>query len=312
MATVIGNHPYADKFPMASDDELSELTASIQTSGLIHPIVLTPEGYILDGRNRFEACKRAGVDPTFTTREGDDDDYKEFVIGVNTTGRRESMTVQIAAASTALILGHEKRVNGQWKRGSVPVSTESRTNTWQDAIRQAGTVLDVLGPAYLEAVRDGESTLNHVYEQARMEQKRQEEAEVQRLRDIAERESEVAAAKELFNTDPEAQDWLTKQGDEIQQDLVVARTAFERANAEAWRKRKEQERRQEQERRDYIDACKRDADRLKSWLNAYDTAYSMRSFDETKRVDILKNLNDRDAERFKKIEKETSWPAQKI
>ena len=54
-----GNHPYADAFPMASEEELEELASSIAAVGLIHPIVLTPQGEVLDGRNRLAACEKA-------------------------------------------------------------------------------------------------------------------------------------------------------------------------------------------------------------------------------------------------------------
>lgn len=54
--TVKGNHPYADAFPMASEEEIEELAASIAAVGLIHPIVLTVDGLVLDGRNRLEAA----------------------------------------------------------------------------------------------------------------------------------------------------------------------------------------------------------------------------------------------------------------
>jgi hypothetical protein len=114
MSNIAGVHPYADEFPMASEDEINGLSESIAAVGLIHAIVITPDGLVLDGRNRIEACKRAGQDIHTEVREGTDDDYKEFVIGVNTTGRRESMTVQIAASSVALILGSERRKDGRW------------------------------------------------------------------------------------------------------------------------------------------------------------------------------------------------------
>jgi hypothetical protein len=129
-------HPYADEFPMASEDELVGLAENIAAVGLIHPVVIArtvggePDGRLVDGRNRKEACQRAGVE--LDTEERDftsDDELKEFVIGVNTTGRRESMTVQIAAASTALVLGEGKRINGQWKRNHV----SGRTST-NDAV----------------------------------------------------------------------------------------------------------------------------------------------------------------------------------
>lgn len=165
MTEIVGNHPYADEFPMASEDELVELAESISTVGLIHPLVLTPDGLVLDGRNRREACERAGVEPDVEIREGTDDDYKEFVIGVNTTGRRESMTVQIAAASSALILGEDRRRNGRWigwSNGTLQSSVKSRAES--EALRCVGLVLDVLGRDPLGQVRDGSQSLNAVYE----------------------------------------------------------------------------------------------------------------------------------------------------
>ncbi|MDX9763263.1 MAG: hypothetical protein RBT82_14545, partial [Desulfomonilia bacterium] len=49
---------------------LDELAESIRTEGLYLPIVLY-EGKILDGRNRYLACKIAGVEPRFITYGGD-------------------------------------------------------------------------------------------------------------------------------------------------------------------------------------------------------------------------------------------------
>lgn len=56
-------HPAADLFPMLSDAELDEFAADIKSKGQLEPITVTPEGLILDGRNRYEACRRAGVSP---------------------------------------------------------------------------------------------------------------------------------------------------------------------------------------------------------------------------------------------------------
>lgn len=55
-------HPAATLFPMMSDAELDDLAADIRAHGQHRPIIVW-EGSILDGRNRFEACKRAGVTP---------------------------------------------------------------------------------------------------------------------------------------------------------------------------------------------------------------------------------------------------------
>lgn len=76
------------------------------------------------------------------------------------------MTVQIAAASSALILGEEKRDNGRWLRGSVPLTSGSGSKQWAQRVAECGLVLDVLGRDGLRRVRDEELSLNAAYEQA--------------------------------------------------------------------------------------------------------------------------------------------------
>ena len=61
-------HPAADIFPMLSDEELDDLAADIKANGLLQPFVVAKvEGAwtLVDGRNRREACRRAGVRPGF-------------------------------------------------------------------------------------------------------------------------------------------------------------------------------------------------------------------------------------------------------
>lgn len=199
-------HPYADEFPMASEDELAALAENISAVGLIHPVVIArsvagkPDGRLVDGRNRREACERVGA--ALITEERDfhsDDELKEFVIGVNTTGRRESMTVQIAAASVALVLGENCRINGQWRRGSLGRDSDLRAKG-KEALAQCGLILDTLGRDALREVRDGLVSLNAAYERAvaTREEERQERERQEK------QAAEEAAAKAFIEAkDPE-------------------------------------------------------------------------------------------------------------
>ena len=58
-------------FPKLPDAELRQLAADIKSNGLRNPIVRL-DGKILDGRNRFYACRLAGVKPSFVAFAGDD------------------------------------------------------------------------------------------------------------------------------------------------------------------------------------------------------------------------------------------------
>jgi len=64
-------HEYASLFPMATDAELRDMADDIRRRGLVCPII-TLDGKILDGRNRFKACEIAEVIPFFETYNGSD------------------------------------------------------------------------------------------------------------------------------------------------------------------------------------------------------------------------------------------------
>jgi ParB-like chromosome segregation protein Spo0J len=90
------NHPIAELFPMLSTPEIIELSHDIEENGLMNPIVLY-EGKILDGRNRYEACKMIEVEPS-TVEYGGDTPLK-YVVSLNLHRRhlKESQRAAIAA-----------------------------------------------------------------------------------------------------------------------------------------------------------------------------------------------------------------------
>lgn len=313
---VVGNHEYADAFPMASDEELEELAASISAVGLIHPIVLTPKGEVLDGRNRLAACEKAGVEPTFETRDGDDDDYKEFVIGANTTGRRESMTVQIAAVSSALILGHERRKNGQWdnpggrgNKGENQFSGFSES-AGRKALAQAGIVLDELGPAHLIEVRDGTAFLKTKYNEAKHLKEEREQAEARKVEAEQQAEQREQRAREFFENDAAAREWLDEKPAGTFANMRAAFAAIQEEREEIRQAEEARRRKEEQERRDHEAARKRDSGRLRAFLDGWETAWAMRQ--DPYRDEVLANLEPQLRNRFLTIEKETTWPTKRI
>lgn len=68
--TELKSHPAADIFPLMMGDEYDRLVKSISADGLEVPIMLH-DGMILDGRNRYRACKEVGAEPRSVEWKGD-------------------------------------------------------------------------------------------------------------------------------------------------------------------------------------------------------------------------------------------------
>lgn len=89
-------HELANLFPLMDESQYSDLVADIKENGLIESIILY-EGKILDGRNRYNACNDAGVEPSFVEYEGED--ALSYVISLNLNRRHlnESQRAMIGA-----------------------------------------------------------------------------------------------------------------------------------------------------------------------------------------------------------------------
>jgi hypothetical protein len=108
-------HPLANIFPMLSEDELNDLAADIKENGLLHPIVRMTDGKtIVDGRNRYEACRRAEVEPHFEDSIEDDDQARALIISANI--QRRNMTKDQQAMAHA-VLNPEPEKAGRRKNG---------------------------------------------------------------------------------------------------------------------------------------------------------------------------------------------------
>ena len=100
-------HPIADVFPLMSDEEFTALCQDIKANGLAEPII-TYEGRILDGRNRFRACKAVGV--TSWMEAWDGTDPFAYVLSKNLIRRHldASQRAMVAARMAKLKHGENK------------------------------------------------------------------------------------------------------------------------------------------------------------------------------------------------------------
>lgn len=189
-------HAAAEAFPMMGEHELNALAVDIAQNGLRQPIVLTTDGFLLDGRNRMEACKRVKVTPVVETYDGDPWTYSRSV----NLWRRNMTTGQRAAACAISLVAEGKRNDGRWVRGSVPQAegdtSKSGSKDWPQRMAEAGFVHDWIPDALL-AVRDGTLLLGDAYKKAKAaEDKKKFEEEQERKK----REAELAAGDAELST----------------------------------------------------------------------------------------------------------------
>lgn len=131
---------------MLPEDELHDLAESIKESGLELPIVLDPDGVLLDGRNRLAACQLAGVEPRFTTYAGTD--QIAFIASCNLLRRN------LSEGQRAMIHAMVLSVSGHSLRTHAKLHSFSRTR-----LSLANTVLKY-SPDLAEKVRDGKLPLD--------------------------------------------------------------------------------------------------------------------------------------------------------
>src|SRR5262245_9827307 len=85
-------HPLADLFPLMQGEEFIALIADIDAHGQREPIILH-EGMILDGCNRYRACREIGLQPWITGFDlvaSTNDNAEAYVISANI--RRRHLT----------------------------------------------------------------------------------------------------------------------------------------------------------------------------------------------------------------------------
>jgi ParB-like chromosome segregation protein Spo0J len=88
-------HPVANIFPLMGEAELDALAEDICTNGQRELIWRHRDGRIVDGRNRWLACRKLGIEPRTRTFGGEDAELVRFVVSLN-LHRRHLSTSQRA------------------------------------------------------------------------------------------------------------------------------------------------------------------------------------------------------------------------
>lgn len=115
-------HPAADLFPLLAGEDFALLKADIDQHGLREPIVLH-DGAILDGRNRYRACRELNIAPTTVAWDGVGTP-ETFVISMN-LHRRHLTASQRAAIATRHLPNLKAKAKERQRRhaGTAPGKT---------------------------------------------------------------------------------------------------------------------------------------------------------------------------------------------
>jgi ParB-like chromosome segregation protein Spo0J len=198
-------HPTAAIFPLMSDEALDELAADIKEHGLRDPVVMH-DGTVIDGRNRLEACHRAGVEPTFTEWTGSGS-VVTWILSVNlhrrhlTNQQRAMIAGKVAhelAAEAKSRSAQNLRKSGDPVEGLNPgPSGESKSaaraakllNVSRDATNKAARIAKSGSDELVQAVTDGTISLDAAARVAELPKAKQ--------RSLLEKGQVQAAAKKI-------------------------------------------------------------------------------------------------------------------
>ena len=167
---------YALLFPAIEGDDLESFEADVLANGVINP-VLTYEGQVLDGRNRWEACERLGLDcPVERIEDKDWFDESTFspytyVASLNFSRRHLTQSQKaMVSADLARIRMEESRLDNM--KGE---TAEDARKAAADAVgvsesyTKRAQFVDDQDKDLADEVRRGETSVSAAYKEARLQ-----------------------------------------------------------------------------------------------------------------------------------------------
>jgi len=176
-------HRLAKYFPILEGEEFDLLVEDIRKNGQREPII-TKDGEILDGVNRYRACEVLGMPPR--TEEYEGDDPLAYVVSLNVR-RRHLTESQRAMLATEMLPEFEKIARQHMSMGGKGASVETpiRKSTAQ-AAKQFGVSrpsverakrIKVQAPEKVEEIIRGQTTVRAVDSELRQVQAEKRAAE---------------------------------------------------------------------------------------------------------------------------------------
>lgn len=223
-------------------DRLQELATDIVQHGLQIPIVLF-NGQILDGRNRYLACREAGVTPLFEEFKGSDP--VAFVISLN--ARRRDLTESQRAVIALHYLPLQEEQASKRKRAGVKADhsvglreggkaagmVAKQMNISEAYVEQAKRI-QKKAPEKLEEIRNGKTTINAVMKDLRKEKPPDKDTEDWRVYKVNARWTEltyrvlqyITSVDELGGMTHLTRGWNQKQLKELADMILMIRDSM--------------------------------------------------------------------------------------
>lgn len=163
-------HPAAEIFPMMTGADFDALVADIKANGQREPIVIH-DGLILDGRNRYRACRQLGIE-TETLDWSQRGAPEAFVVSMNLHRRHlnESQRALIAARLSPLKKGDVRSqcLDSTSDSGGQQIyrpllsadKSAALLNVSPKSVQYAKKVLHEATPEEIAAVERGETTVS--------------------------------------------------------------------------------------------------------------------------------------------------------
>ena len=191
-------HKFADIFPMMNGEEFKQLKQDIEENGLLEPITIF-ENKILDGRNRYNACKE--VDVKVKTTEYKGKNPLQYVISTNLKRRHlnESQRAMVA-------INHRKVFDDEAKKRQLAgvvaqVPQGKARDKLGEAFSVGGRIIDMAetikekAPEKVEAIEKGEEKISTVYREIKLEEQK---IDIEKLKP----EKEIEGVYDVIVIDP--------------------------------------------------------------------------------------------------------------
>lgn len=178
-AKELDTHPAAEIFPRMSGEEFANLKADIAAKGQRESIKLFGNK-ILDGRNRYHACRELDREPVFESVPTSTDPI-EYVLSLNLHRRHlnDSQRAIVAAKVANLENGtnrYEDKV-GSSNGEATPAVSQGKAakllNVSKKAVERAKAVITHGEPELIEAVESGDVSLSDAADSAKDEPEKQ-------------------------------------------------------------------------------------------------------------------------------------------